>query len=196
MNQETPYFVGIKNPSDLRRHLLNGAKDGLHVLQLSEEIKTVREKQKQLLLDFQKNIFSMNKNLLLLQKYLPEHNKHSVRKHLSKYMTSSHKQQVADVPKTAVKQFDLSAYPGLGPARIKKLHEAGIHSEEDIKKIDISVLSERTSIPESVLIHAFKSVIVKKELPLKKESIAKKLPSEIHILEAKLADIEKKLNNL
>lgn len=208
MSQDS-YFIGIEQPSELRRNILESAKHSVAILKSRQQLNSLRDQRHKKVGELREAVDDMHKKMQSLTKILPSHSKRSMPKSLKKVekrLSKKQEQRDAQKKKEASAGADSSqddspllAVAGVGPARAKKLHKAGIESVEDLAGASANVLAEKTGIVKGMvqnLIDAAKKRAKKAGSTAKTVGSPNRVKSEMDVLESKLADIESKLNNL
>lgn len=66
-----PFYVGITTPHEIRRYILQGAKDTVTILKQLEHIKQIRENKAQSIAEFQNIIRDIKASITKIRKSLP-----------------------------------------------------------------------------------------------------------------------------
>lgn len=186
------YVVGVRKAKHLRRHVLESAKFTIDVLKEKQVLFEVRKQQSQKVTELRKTITELHKLFGTLKGYIPKKDTpaslKSVRKHQPKQEPTSASQPKQPAPDPS--ESDLHEVKGLGPTRVKKLHDVGIYSIQDLAKTKPSQLN-KAGMSRAVA----EKIITRSQQALPSTAKDNAL-SEMDILEKKLSAIESKLNNL
>ncbi|MFT4250812.1 MAG: helix-hairpin-helix domain-containing protein [Candidatus Woesearchaeota archaeon] len=184
------YVVGVRQPTVLRKNLLESAKYTITVLQQKKRLGELRTQRKDKLAQLKTSVGRMNDSLVQLQKQLPE--RKQAPKLTQKVVT---KQPEPEKPKPVERpqsDSELTKIKGLGPARVQKLAQQEIHSVKDLAGASVKTVT-KAGIPQATA----KKLIAQAKQELTQPSSNKpKALSELDLLEQKLSEIESKLNNL
>ncbi len=206
--KSSPYYIGIEQPSLLRRDLLESAKFSVAILKEKQSIKELSEERYEKISELRKLLIGMTQDLADITAVLPKHSKKKVpksakeieRRSQSKDIEQRVKQQLPHKDAKAL-QTPLTDIKGVGPKRAKQLKKAGYSSAEKLAVAYPDEVEEKTGLAAG---HA-QNLIEFAQAILSADSAPREEPAqesqedhldEIDVLERKLSAIESKLNNL
>lgn len=213
------YYVGIEDADALRKDILESAKHSVAILKSKKEINALRAHRHEKVAQLRETMTVMNQKLATLKKVLPKHSKKKLPntiKQVEKRIKHKREEQKEEAPKpsrSVAEDMQLTQLTGVGPAREKKLLTAGYESVAKLAQASVKTLEKKTGmstkVAEKLIRNAQKAVgSVSKEAPpqdnteeatpkkSRTEIEDKRLDTEINVLESKLSEIERKLNNL
>ena len=82
--KQNPVHVLIKDPNDVRRHILLGGIDAIKSLEKYEIFKKMKNLKKRKFLDLNERLKALNNEITNLVNVLPELKEHRIQKHISK----------------------------------------------------------------------------------------------------------------
>lgn len=218
---QSSYYIGLEDPKDIRRDILESAKHSVAILKQRHKISEIRGQRHDKVAQIKQKIADMNQKVKTLKEIMPSHSKSKMpdslkvveKRLIEKEQREARKEEIEET--VGVKGTLLSDVHGVGPARVDKLNEAGIHTAEQLASASASLIARKTGIVKGMaqnLIEAAQKRVrkagaaespamaakqpAKESVEPKQEPAPEQEPDEMDLLEEKLADIERKLNNL
>lgn len=216
---ESAYYVGIEEADDLRKDVLESAKHSVEILKSKKQLNYLRDQRHEKVTELQELLADMRKRVSQLTKQLPKHNKKKLPKAIKEAekrikKKRGEREQEKQVRKpasskklAASKSTSLVDVKGIGPARAKKLQQAGIESAEQLAQARAQDISTKTGI----VLGTVKKLVTRAQEATQQQapptpdaqapappqqSEDERLDEDINLLESKLDAIERKLNNL